>query len=101
MGPTQAIGIPEHPHELYEIAVWILSVIVPVLIGLVGKLWFNHQKHFREGMDVLRKSIETARTECRELITTECDKTRADIKILYDRTSKHGEQLARLEAKGG
>ncbi len=93
------IGIPEHPHDLYKVAVWILAALVLGIGSLVTRMWFNHQRHSREGMANLRDDIKAAKKECMDLIAVECEKTRIDIKTLYDRTGKHGERLAHLEAK--
>lgn len=93
--------IVAHPHDLYDVAVWILAALVLSIGSVVTRMWFNHQRHAREGMESLHGDIEVARKECKDLITSECEKTRYDIKVLYDRVGNLRERVASLEARGG
>ncbi len=67
-----------------EFILGLLSLVVTVLIGAVGRLWYNHQQHADKAVRGLWYAI---------------DEIKVDIRKLCADKQEHGERLARLETK--
>jgi len=84
----------------------ILGTVVAILTAVVGKLWFNHQKHFQSAVNDIKsdmadvkRAAEKAHDDCKSHFDATALPIRKDIRELYGLTRSHGEKIAALEAK--
>ena len=89
-----------------DIWLLILSVLMTILIAVVGKLYWNHQRHTEKALRGIWRAIDDIKTgsrlahnDCKGVIEHEAELLRKDIGRLDARTVEQGKDIATLMAK--